>query len=170
MDGSTGRNSEKVRGAPLSSFFMKKTFSLLVGAALLFASCSKAVSDPVNPVPVIGDGTGKFSFRMDTAAYRTDSLIVSYRSRDGQTKTQTISGQNSWDSPDLVFKTGDSIRADVKAFGVVLKNNPGAPEGLAFEVYPSFVAVPPVKNTAGTSSTPVTGNRFQHNSSLYYTY
>ena len=149
---------------------MKNLFPLLAGTLLLLSACSKEPSGGTAPVPAQGDGTGKFNFNMDTADYRVDTLLVSYRGRDGQTKTETILGRNSWSSADLVFKTGDSIHADVQAFGTALKSFPPAPAGLTFEVYPSVVAVPPVKTTGGTNTTPITGNRFQHRSSRYYTY
>ena len=149
---------------------MKNRFSLLAGLLLLFTACSKDSSNPVVLTPVVGDGTGRFNFSMDAADYRVDTLLISYRGRDGQVKTQTILGQNNWSSPDLVFKTGDSIRADVNAFGQTLKSSPLPPAGLTFEVYPSTIAVPTVKSTGGSNSTPVTGNRFQHTSSRYYTY
>jgi hypothetical protein len=147
---------------------MRKSLLLVASAVLLFAACRKDSSDPVTPTPVTGDGTGKFTFSMDTALFRVDTLTVSYRGRDGQVRSLSFMGQNAWTSPDLLFKTGDSLQATVQAVGE-LKVPTTSLSGLAgveFTANPSTIAVPVTKSTNGGSQTLKRNTtRFLHNSS-----
>ena len=144
---------------------MKKSLLLIASAAMLFTACSKESSDPVTPTPVTGDGSGKFAFSMDTSIYRVDTLTISYRGRDGQVQSQTLLNTNSWSSPDLTFKTGDSLRAEVKAVGE-LKKTSGSVAGVTFTNNPTTTPVPTIQGTSGTNSTTVLNTtRFQHSSS-----
>ena len=153
---------------------MKKALSLIACAAVLFTACSKDSSDPVptpTPTPVVGDGSGKFVFSIDTAIGTVDTLIVSYLGRDGQTKTETILGKNSWNSPDLVYKTGDSIRADVQAIGTVKNSGSSVATNLEFKANPSATPVPSLKSLKPNSGTlGITGKRFVVNRYAYNVY
>ncbi len=150
----------------------KNTLLLIAGTALLFTACSKDSSDPVpTPTPVVGEGTGKFIFSVDTAIGTVDTLIVSYLSRDGQTKTETILGKNSWNSPDLTYKTGDSIHADVQAIGTVKVGISDFTTNFDFKANPSTAPVPTPKRMKTNSGTlEIKGKRFKSTRFTYNVY
>lgn len=94
---------------------MTKYLYLLLLAGLLAVSCSKDDDSTPTP-PVVTSADARYQITVDTASFRTDSILATYLKKDGTLASEKVM-TNSWVSPVMNYKTGDSAYAKISFYG-----------------------------------------------------